>query len=83
MNIAKRDGERGHPCLVSLCKMKFCEINPLVVTVAIGDVYSALTQLINDSLNPNFCNVANKNFQLTLSNAFTVSSDEGVRFLVV
>ena len=55
--------------------MNCCEINPLVVMVAVGEVYSALTQLMNDSPNPNFCNAINKNYQFTLSNAFRASSE--------
>lgn len=66
----------GHTCLVLLCSVKFCDLNLLGVTVEVDDVYSALIQLINDSPNLHFCKVANKNFQLTLSNAFSASSDK-------
>lgn len=55
--------------------MNCCEVNPLVVIVAVSEVYSALIQLMNDSQNPNFCNVANRKDQLTLSNAFCASNE--------
>ena len=38
MNMANNDGESGHLCLVPLCKVKRCDISPLVVIVAIGVV---------------------------------------------
>ncbi len=69
----EREGESGHPCLVPLCSVKLCDVSPLVVTVAEGIVYKILIQLINDSPKPNFCNVVNKKFQLTLSKAFSAS----------
>lgn len=72
--MVNRDGESGHPCLVPLCSAKLCDVSPFVVTVADGDVYKILIQLINDSPKPNFCNVVNKNFQLTLSKAFSASN---------
>jgi len=46
MNIAKRSGESGHPCLVPLNSVKLCDVSPLVVTVADGDVYTILIQLL-------------------------------------
>ena len=38
MKIVNRDGESGHPCLVSLCSVKLCNVIPFVVTVATGEV---------------------------------------------
>lgn len=38
MNIENRRGESGHPCLAPLCRVKFCDISPLVLTVALGEV---------------------------------------------
>uniref|UniRef100_A0A9J8C0K7 Uncharacterized protein n=1 Tax=Cyprinus carpio carpio TaxID=630221 RepID=A0A9J8C0K7_CYPCA len=32
----------GHPCLVPLCNVKFCEDSPFVVTMAVGELSSAL-----------------------------------------
>lgn len=64
MKMAKREGERGHPCLVPWCSVKLCEVIPLVVIVALGDVYSVLIQWMNDSSKPNLWRV-NKNAQFT------------------
>lgn len=65
MNSGKRDGEREHPCLA---RVRFCAINPLVVTVADGDVYNAQLQLIQLFSKPKFLSAANRNSQLTFSN---------------
>lgn len=43
MNNANSDEEKIHRCLVPFCRLKLCEISPLVVMVAIGDVWSPLT----------------------------------------
>ena len=53
MNSAKSEGESGHPCLVPLCSVNVGEVIPLVVTVALGEVYSMLIQWMNDSPKPN------------------------------
>ncbi len=42
----------------------------VTMTVAEGDVHRILIKLMNDSPKPNLSNVENRNFQLTLSNAF-------------
>lgn len=57
----------GHPCLVPLCRVKRCDVVPLVVTVAVGVEYKIMIQLIKDSPKPNFLK---RNFQFTLSKAF-------------
>lgn len=44
------------------------------MTEAEGKVSRILTQLINDSPKTNFSNVENRNFQLTLLNAFSALS---------
>ena len=75
MNMAKRDGESGHPCLVPWCKVKLGEVIPLVVIVALGEVYSVVIHWMNDSPNSNLRRMVNTNVQLTLSNAFSASSD--------
>ncbi len=53
MNIANSKGESGHPCLVPLYRVKLCEVNPLVVTVTLGELYRAAIHWINDSPKPN------------------------------
>lgn len=68
MKMVNTEGESGHPCLVPLCSVNLCDVRPLVVIVAEGEVYRILIQLINDS--PNFCNVVNRKVQFTLSKAF-------------
>ena len=73
MKMVNREGESGHPCLVPLCRVNLCEVCPLVMTVAVGEVYSVLTQLINDSPKPNLLRVWMRNDQLTLSKAFSAS----------
>ena len=50
--MANEDKESGHPCLVPLCIVKHYDVSPLVVNVAIGDVYKIVTQWINDSPKP-------------------------------
>ena len=57
------------------CSVKLCEVIPLVVIVALGDVYSVLIQWMNDSTKPNVWRVLNKNDQFTLSKAFSASSE--------
>jgi hypothetical protein len=42
--------------------------------VADGELYNSLTQLMNESPKPNRSSVENRNFQLTLSNAFSASN---------
>lgn len=74
MKIVNKRGENEHPCLVPLYKVKLCEVSPLVVIVADGEVYDSLAQLMNESPKPNRSNVENRNFQLTLSNAFLASN---------
>ena len=74
MNMANKDGERGQPCLCPWA-VKRCDISPLVVIVAIGDVYKILTQWINDSPKLNFFSVENRKTQFTLSNAFSASNE--------
>ena len=73
MKMVNKEGESGHPCLVPLCSVKLCDIRPLVMTVAEGEVYKILIQLINDSPKPNRCSVLNRNVQFTLSKAFSAS----------
>ena len=75
IKMANNKGESGHPCLVPLCNSKLGDVSPLVMTVAIGELYSVLIQLINVSPNPNISNVANRNVQFTLSNAFSASNE--------
>lgn len=67
MNIENMMGRVGTPAW-------YPSVNLFVVTVAFGDGYKILTQLMNDSPNPNLSNVANKKFQFTLSNAFSASN---------
>ena len=74
MKMVNKDRENGQPCQVSLCRVKRCDISPLVVIVAIGDVYKILTQWINDSPKPIFFSVENRKTQFTLSNAFSASN---------
>lgn len=38
MKMVNSEGESGHPCLVPWCKVILCEISPLVITVAKGEV---------------------------------------------
>ena len=38
IKIVNNEGESGHPCLVPLCNVKFCDVCPLVMTVAEGEV---------------------------------------------
>ncbi len=45
VNMANSDGESGHPCLVPLSNANGCDVTPLVVTVAMGDVYSLKNQI--------------------------------------
>ncbi len=71
MYMVKREGESGHFCLIPLCSVKFDDVYLLIVTL--GELCSVMTQLINDSPNPNFCRVANKNGQLMHSKAFSAS----------
>lgn len=66
INMAKRVGESGHPCLVPWCKVKLGEGIPFVSIVALGEVYSVVIHWIKDSLKPNVWRVGNKNVQLTL-----------------
>lgn len=66
MKMVNRSGEIGHPCLVPLCKVKLCEVSPLVVIVADVEVYNSFTHLMNESPKPYHSNVENRNFQLTL-----------------
>ena len=73
--MAKRDVESGHPCLVPWCRVKLGEVIPFVTIVALGEVYSVVIHWMNDSPKPNLRRVENKNVQLTLSNAFSASSD--------
>ncbi len=73
MKMVKSEGESGHPCLVPRCSVKLLDVSPLVMTVAKGDVYRILIQLMNDSPKPNLSNVENRNFQFTLSKAFSAS----------
>lgn len=41
------DGEKGRrECLVPLCSLKFDDVNPLIVTVALGKLYSVVIQLM-------------------------------------
>ena len=70
--MANKEGESGHPCLVPLCNTKLGDVSPLLVTEAIGELYSVLIQLINVSPNPNVSNVVNRNVQFSLSNAFSL-----------
>lgn len=67
MNIANSRGQRGHRCLVPLCRAKLCDVILFVVTVAFSELYCADTQWINDSSKPNLWGVAKKKDQLTLS----------------
>ena len=73
MNMINTSGESGHPCLVPRCNVMLCDVIPLVVTVAVGELYMILIQLMNDSPKPNFCTVVKRNFQLTRSKAFSAS----------
>ena len=73
MKMVNKEGESGHPCLVPLCSVNLCDVRPLVVTVAEGEVYRILIQLINYSPKPNFCNVVKRIVQFTLSKAFSAS----------
>ena len=57
MKMAKREGESGHPCLVPWCNVKLGEVIPFVTTVALGEVYSVVTHLMNDSPKPNLQSV--------------------------
>lgn len=38
IKMVNNSGESGHPCLVPLCKVKLCEVSPLVLIVADGEV---------------------------------------------
>ena len=75
MKMANKEGESGQPCLVPLCRVKRSDISPLVVILAIGDVYKILSQWINDSPKPIFFSEENKKTQFTLSNAFSASNE--------
>lgn len=44
IKMANRDVESGRPCLVLLCRVKLCDISPLEITVAFGDVSSIFIQ---------------------------------------
>ncbi len=60
-------------CLETVLSVKLRDVSPLVMTVAEGDVYRILIQLMNDSPKPNLSNVENRNFQLTMSKVFSKS----------
>lgn len=81
IKMVNNEGESGHPCLVPRCSVKLRDVSPLVITVAEGEVYKILIQLINDSPKPNLSNVENKNFQFTLSKAFSASKVTMMGFL--
>lgn len=49
INSANNSGESGHPCLVPQFNVKRCEVIPLVITDAVGELYKILIHLINDS----------------------------------
>ena len=83
INIVNSKGESGHPCLVPRCNVKRCELCPLVTTVVDGEVYSAFIQLMNGSPKPNLPSVENKKVQLTLSKAFSASSEAIIVFAFV
>lgn len=38
MKMVNNEGECGHPCLVPRCKVRLCDVSPLVITAAEGDV---------------------------------------------
>lgn len=70
--MANRDRESGH--LVPWCSVKLCEVIPLGTTVAVGEVYSVLSQWMNDS-KAKSVEGGEKESPVTLSNAFSVSSN--------
>lgn len=72
MKMVNKSGESGHPCLVPLCKVKFCEVSPLMVIVADGEVYSNFTHLMNESPKPYCSKVENRNFQLNVKRLLSV-----------
>lgn len=47
--MVNKSGESGHPCLVPLCKVKLCEVRPLVVIAADSEVYSNFTHPMKES----------------------------------
>ncbi len=54
MAIANNNGERGQPCLVPRCRLKYSENTLLVRTEALGAAYKSLIQEVNMGPNPNF-----------------------------
>ena len=44
INNANNDGESGYPCLVPLWLVIGCDVIPLVMTAALGELESALIQ---------------------------------------
>ncbi|KAK3556344.1 hypothetical protein QTP70_007095 [Hemibagrus guttatus] len=38
IKMANKDGKSGNPCLETLCNMELCDISPLVITMAFGNV---------------------------------------------
>lgn len=75
---AKRRGDRGHPCLVPLCKSNCGEIMPFVKTAARGFEYSNLIQDMNPFPKPKAFKVAIKKGHSTLSNALSASKEIAV-----
>lgn len=74
MKMAKSKGESGHHTTQRHLH-NLCDVIPLVVTVAIGVLCSVFIQLMNDSPKPSFCRTVKRKIQLTLSNAFSASSE--------
>lgn len=49
LKMLKREEESGQPCLVPRCGENLCDVSPLVMTVAEGDVYNILIIFLNNS----------------------------------
>lgn len=71
----KRRGDRGHPCLVPLCKSNWADIMPFVNTTAHGFECSILTQEMNPSPKPKAFRVLIEKDHSTQSNVFSASNE--------
>ena len=75
INMLKRSGERGHPCLLPDLSGKALSFCPLSMMLAVGLSYMAFIMLRNAPSIPTLLSVFIINGCCTLSNAFTTCTD--------
>lgn len=82
IEITKRSGDRGHPCLVPLWICKRSDVRPNPIILADGFEYKALIKLRKFGPQFHYLNMWNRKGQDRVSKALCRSSDNSMPYLL-